>query len=597
MSWSNGSHATRKSKHSSKYEWQSEEQQNEKTATNFHRINPASPIESDLDSRIIENVEPESEGDIERLRELFGSEDDSTNSLSKPTSRLNPHEVWKKALSQLELQLPASTFNTWVRDTYVQAYEDGEFIICSNNAFVRDWLQNRLRQMIKRTLSRIVGRQVQVQFTVCPARVNDSSNVTDTPLYTLPIDIVSTSAEKKETRIEKNMQAQVHLPIAPVATSTTPNVFAINLTASAATVEERTGVNRSIDFEANHISRQPYGQTGLKLGYTFETLVVGKHNQLAGAAALSIVDNPGKRFNPLFVYGGVGLGKTHLLHAIGNKLHQRGHKTLYVTSEQFTNELISAIRSQGTDEFRNKYRELDLLLIDDIQFIGGKDSTQEEFFHTFNQLFNAGKQVVISSDKLPKAVPTLENRLRSRFEGGLQVDISLPDFETRVAILQAKARERSLDISLEVLKEIAGRVESNVRELEGTLNKLTIQAELFHSHLDVGMARNMLYDLTVQRTPCSPTQAIEIVAAHYRLTSEEITGSRRTKEVAHARQVTMYLLRAHHALSLPVIGRHLGGRDHTTIRHGIEKVETQLLKDDELRRELLLLREKIHNSL
>ncbi|MFN8439577.1 MAG: chromosomal replication initiator protein DnaA [Caldilineaceae bacterium] len=506
----------------------------------------------------------------DKAHELFAAFDnDDIADIAAPgrkAARMNPHEVWKKALSQLEMQLPASTFNTWVRDSFVQAYEDGEFIICSNNAYARDWLQNRLRQMIKRILSSIVGRQIQVQFTVQPQRLVDSKGVTNTPLYTI--------ANQEEP--EPKLSERESLPFSSMASI--PGNSPIH-TAGAHTV-----------------SRQPFAQTGLKPSYAFDTFVVGKHNQLASAAAMSIVDKPGKRFNPLFVYGGVGLGKTHLLHAVGNRLYQRGFKTLYCTSEQFTNDLITAIRNQSTDDFRNKYRELDVLLIDDIQFIGGKDSTQEEFFHTFNHLFNSGKQVVISSDKLPKSVPTLENRLRSRFEGGLQVDISQPDFETRVAILEAKARDRHFDISLEVLKEIAGRVESNVRELEGALNKLAIQAELFHSHLDVGMARHILQDLNPERKPCTPNQAIEIVARHYRLTADDLLGQRRTKEIAHARHVTMYLLRTIHHLSLPTIGQQLGGRDHTTISHGIEKVEKEQTKDELLRRELILLREKIHNT-
>ena len=544
----------------------------------LREINTA-PQETLKNNAIEANSAIETNNDIDELnalRTLLEDEQEEVEIVSTRATRLNPHELWQKALSQLEMQLPASTFNTWVRDTFVQAYEDGEFIICANNAFVRDWLQNRLRQMIKRTLSAIVGRQVQVQFTVCPPRVIDNQGVANTPLYTLPMQ--EQASENRQTS-ERRQASENRMVEESPARSAEPTANATEISANT-----------------QPLSRQPYAQTGLKSGYTFETLIVGKHNQLASAAAQSVVDKPGKRFNPLFVYGGVGLGKTHLLHAIGNKLYQRGFKTLYCTSEQFTNELISAIRSQSTDEFRNKYRELDLLLIDDIQFIGGKDSTQEEFFHTFNHLFSSGKQVVISSDKLPKAVPTLENRLRSRFEGGLQVDVTQPDFETRVAILEAKAHERHINISLDVLKEIAGRVESNVRELEGTLNKLAIQAELFHSHLDVGMARNILQDLTPERRPCAPDQAIELAARHYRLTVDDILGSRRTKEIAHARHIIMYLLRLHHGLSLPVIGQHLGGRDHTTISHGIEKIEKQIAKDDQLRRELMLLREKIHST-
>ena len=308
--------------------------------------------------------------------------------------------------------------------------------------------------------------------------------------------------------------------------------------------------------------------------FVFETFVVGKYNQLANAAAQAVANQPGREFNPLFIHGGVGLGKTHLLHAIANRARQLGWAARYCTSEHFTNDLISAIRTGETEAFRNRYREVDVLLIDDIQFIGGKESTQEEFFHTFNELHSLGRQIVISSDRPPKSLATLEERLRSRFAGGLQADISKPDYETRVAILQSKARRTDVFIHDDVLRLVAERVDSNVRELEGALKSLVMQAKLRDSSaLKLPLAEHMLDNLAPQRVPCAPALVIEIVAEHYRLPPEELTGKRRPKNIAHARQVAMYLLREENGLSLPVIGGHLGGRDHSTIRYGIGRVE------------------------
>lgn len=339
-----------------------------------------------------------------------------------------------------------------------------------------------------------------------------------------------------------------------------------------------------------------HNKSDLNTQHTFETFVVGNHNRLAHAAASAIAEDPCQSFNPLFIYGGVGLGKTHLLNAIGNRACQNGYRMRYCSSEQFTNDLISAILSQSTNEFREKYRQVDILLIDDTQFIGGKESTQEEFFHTFNHLHSAGRQVVLSSDRPPKALTTLEERLRSRFEGGLQTNISQPDFETRVAILQSKANKTNFAIPLDVLMLVAERVDSNIRELEGTLNRLVMQARLFESKLDLNLAENILRNLAPQRTPRSPSAVIQIVAEYFHLTSEDLTGRARTKEIAYARQISMYLLREENALSLPTIGDQLGGRDHSTVRYGVDKVANDLEKDEDLRREIMTLRDKIYSD-
>lgn len=478
----------------------------------------------------------------------------------------DPHAIWQMLLSELALQMPSATYSTWVRDTWVIAYEDGEFIIGLPNAYARDWLENRLRHKIKRVLSALIHRSVQVQFRVCPRTVSDSPNAAPTPLYQ-PHE--NESSAYTNTRTERTMPGREPAP-SPVAT---------NHSTQAQERSQETGM---------------VARSQLNSYYTFETFVVGSHNKLAHAAAEAIAERPGQSFNPLFVYGGVGLGKTHLLHAIGQRALQLGYRMLYCSSEQFTNELIGAIRNQNTDEFRNKYRQVDILLIDDIQFIAGKESTQEEFFHTFNYLHAGGRQVVLSSDRPPKALATLDDRLRSRFEGGLQTDISQPDFETRVAILQCKAKRMNANVDHSVLMMIAERVDSNIRELEGALNRLTIQARLVNSPLNLALATAIIDNLAPERSPCAPGALVRLVATHFQLKADDLTGRKRTKEIAHARQIAMFLLREEHALSLPAIGDQLGGRDHSTVRYGIEKVAADLNEDEALRQAITTLREKIY---
>lgn len=495
--------------------------------------------------------------------------------------RVDAVTVWQSALSELALQMPTATYETWVRDTSVIAYEDGEFIVGVPNAYARDWLANRLRTNIKRTLSKILCRSVQVTFRVRP-RPNPESEASEMP------PLYQTSNETGDERDEQtDSERQGTDPAHSIAHQAGSNRSAhpsMHAPGQSPTPGQDRGANR----------RPPVNSTPLNQRYTFDSFVVGNHNRLAHAAALSVADHPGQRFNPLFVYGGVGLGKTHLLHAIGNQMLTRRMQVLYCSSEQFTNDLITAIRNQSTEEFRNKYRQVDLLLIDDIQFIGGKESTQEEFFHTFNHLHAAGRQVVISSDRPPKEIATLEARLRSRFEGGLQADISQPDLETRVAILQSKAAAMNTSVPMEVLMLIAERVENNIRELEGALNRLIMQAPLYESGLNRQMAEEILNNLMPQRRPRDPSSIIRIVAEHFGLAEEDLTGRVRTKEIAGARQVAMYLLRQENELSLPNIGELLGGRDHSTIRYGVEKIENEMDEDEALRQDVVELRDKIY---
>jgi chromosomal replication initiator protein len=306
-----------------------------------------------------------------------------------------------------------------------------------------------------------------------------------------------------------------------------------------------------------------------------------------------VAEKPARAYNPLFLYGGVGLGKTHLLHAIGNACHADGLNVLYVSSEEFTNDMITAIRTHTTQAFREKYRSADVLLVDDIQFIAGKESTQEEFFHTFNTLHGQDKQIIVSSDRPPKSLVTLEERLRSRFEWGLSADIQAPDFETRLAILRSKAERTGRHISDEILESVAKQVHSNIRELEGALNRIIAFADLSGSALTPNLVELALSDLFPSRGNVEPAHVIDLVARKFNLTSEKLLGRDRTKDVAYPRQIAMYLLREE-TLSFPQIGEALGGRDHSTVMSAIKKITDQIKHDDRLQRDIASLKQQVH---
>lgn len=334
--------------------------------------------------------------------------------------------------------------------------------------------------------------------------------------------------------------------------------------------------------------------------YTFETFVVGSNNSFAHAAALAVAESPGTQYNPLFIYGGVGLGKTHLMQSIAHFILKKNKnmKVLYVTSEKFTNELIEALRTKKTMDFKEKYRNIDVLLIDDIQFIIGKESTQEEFFHTFNVLYENGKQVVISSDKPPKDFTNLEDRLRSRFSVGLPVDISSPDYETRMAILRKKQETENIKIPDEIMKYIATNVNSNIRALEGALNKVVAYSKLSNNPMTLETAEEILKDLINDHKENAVTipYIIEVISDHFGFQVEELTSQKRNKEIAYPRQIAMYLCRKMTDFSLQQIGKELGNRDHTTIRHGIEKITDDLKTNPSLQQTIDTLKKKISPS-
>jgi len=448
---------------------------------------------------------------------------------------MNAEQAWQAALGQLQMDMPKAAFDTWVRDTEVLSYEDGVFVIGVKNAYARDWLADRLAVTVQRILAGILDRTVEVRFVV----------------WQQPL----------ESEQEPATYSRAETP---------PNGGNGN-----GTVNTHSRLNRR---------------------YAFSNFVVGPSNRLAHAACMAVAENPAQAYNPLFLYGGVGLGKTHLLHAIGNHCADRGLTVLYVSSEEFTNDLINAIRRHTTQAFREKYRRIDVLLIDDIQFIAGKESTQEEFFHTFNTLHGQDKQIVMTSDRPPKAMVTLEERLRSRFEWGLTADIQPPDFETRLAILRYKAERAGYHLHDGALELIARRVNSNIRELEGALTRVVAFANLRGVPATAELVDVALSDLLPRRTEVEPEHIIRAVADSFGITVERMLSRERSRRVAVPRQVAMYLLREEANLSLPQIGEMLGGRDHTTVMYGCDKVADLLERDSRMRRQVLSLREQLYGE-
>ncbi len=438
--------------------------------------------------------------------------------------------IWQRVLDQLQMEMSRASFDTWVRDTKAITIEDDTLIVSVNNAYVRDWLDNRLNSTVKRILLGLLGRPLEVSFVI--------------------------GSGQKETE-----------DAAPAA----------------------AGADAAPDSRP-----APAPHPMLNPRYTFDTFVVGASNRLAHAACMAVAETPARAYNPLFLYGGVGLGKTHLLQAIGNACHRQGLKVLYVSSEEFTNDLINAIRTHTTPAFRDKYRSIDVLLVDDIQFIAGKESTQEEFFHTFNTLHGQEKQIVVTSDRPPKALVTLEERLRSRFEWGLTADIQPPDLETRLAILRYKAERSGIYAPDEVLDFIATHVQSNIRELEGALNRVSAYAQLSGMTMTRQLAETALIDLLPQRKDVQPERVLDIVCRTYNLSRERLLSTERSRPVALPRQIVMYLLRKEANLSLPQIGEILGGRDHTTVLYAIRKISDKLERDDRLRRQIVQIRQQIY---
>ena len=455
------------------------------------------------------------------------------------------NELWKAALGEIELQVSRANFKTWLQNTSIVDKKDGVVTIAVPNSFTKEWLENKYHKFILKSLRNLASEVKEVNYQI------------------------------KQNIIKEDFRGK--------------NIFK----------EEDRIIRKQLDFQELNVNTL----TNLNPRYTFDNFIVGPSNELAQAAALAVTKNLGKKYNPLFIYGGVGLGKTHLIQAIGNQVKKENQvkKVKYVTSERFTSEVISALRSgslrpNDIDDFKKRWREIDLLIIDDIQFLAGKEKTQEEFFYTFNALYDAGKQIVLSSDRPPKSIQTLEERLRSRFEGGMIADISYPDLETRIAILKSKAGEKSVVLSDEVFEYIAQNIKKNVRELEGALNRLiAANNQLNQKELNLNDVKKILN--SILNTPKKSTtlkNIIKAVAEFYDVSEKELLERSRKKEIVKPRQVIMYLLREELKSSFPFIGLKIGGRDHTTAIHACEKIRKEIELDSNLNDEINLIKEKLY---
>ncbi len=449
-------------------------------------------------------------------------------------------QIWSLALSEIEKDISKPSFETWLKTTRPVSINNDTIIIEVPNVFTKDWLESRYKDLIIKVLRQITSSNYDVNFVTSPF-----------------VDLEE-SAGQEQT-------------FSPPSSSTL--------------AAERRAPASSL-FNPNP-------------RYTFETFVVGDCNRLAHAAALAVAEAPSRAYNPLFIYGGVGLGKTHLLHAIGQHIIKKHNleRIFYFSSEKFTNEFINAIRDNKTVEFRNKYRNVDVLLIDDIQFLAGKEQTQEEFFHTFNALHENNRQIVISSDRPPKEIPTLEDRLRSRFEWGLITDIQPPDLETRIAILKKIVETKEIHIPDEILQYIATKIDNNIRELEGALIRILAYASLSKVSITMQLAEEALKNIiSVRKRNISVQEVIRTTAQHFNVTPEEIIAKKRTQHIALVRQAAMYLCRELTDLSLPRIGEEFGGRDHTTVLHACKKIEKDIQIDKDFKNKLEMIKQELlHN--
>jgi chromosomal replication initiator protein len=473
---------------------------------------------------------------------------------------MDQRQVWRATLGELEISLSQATFETWFRRTALMRVDEASstFVLGVASGFAKDWVEERYRSLIAQTIAKIVGYSV-----------------------TLTVEVVSEAELDEHGALGSRSKS-----LAPTSSLTTET-------------DAKTSGSTSRSGDAVRIvdASEPTRPTNLNARYTFATYVVGAGTRLAHAASQSVAERPGGAYNPLFLYGGTGLGKTHLLHAIGNAVMERSPKrrVLYITGEAFTNEFILGIQQGAADAFRSRFRKIDVLLIDDIQFIADKERTQEEFFHTFNALHSAGKQIVITSDRTPKEISLLEERLRSRFEWGLIADISSPDLETRIAILRSKAEESGVIVADDVVEQVARRVQSNVRELEGALTRLVAVGRLSGMPVTMELAARVLSEAVYPNPKriLEPEQVVAVVAEHFGLTVDQLRGPKRDREIVVPRQIAAYLSREETDASLVRIGGALGGRDHSTIIHGCAKIEREMSYDAELRREVALLREAL----
>ena len=459
--------------------------------------------------------------------------------------------IWGQVLDILEKEIVKPIFNTWIKSTIPLAITDSTFELGTPTQLSKDWIETRYLNKIQTAVQFVSQRPLEVKFII--------------------LDMPETAAAEPAP-----------LPQQPEAV---PPVLQINEVKSAPKL-----VSPAVDDVPCILNPK----------YVFETFVIGNSNRFAHAASLAVAEVPAKVYNPLFLYGGVGLGKTHLMHAIGHRIrqHHPNVKVLYISSEKFTNELINSIRDGNPESFRQKYRNIDVLLVDDIQFLSKKEHTQEEFFHTFNTLHEANKQIIISSDRPPREIPTLEDRLRSRFEWGLITDIQPPDLETRIAILRKKAILENLDVPNDVMVFIASRIDNNIRELEGALIRVMAYASLTNRQINLDLATEALKDIFPNGKPKRITidSIKEVVSAYFKIKVDELSAKKRTRNVAYPRQIAMYLSREMTDSSLPKIGEEFGGRDHTTVIHAHDKISRERSEDTKMQQTIIELIRRIESS-
>lgn len=477
-------------------------------------------------------------------------------------------QIWRAVLGEIELSLSRANFVTWFKDTFISLFDNNKVVVCVPSAFVKKWLEEKYHKNILSALENVTKQEIQEIIYKIELKKPDGQQ-NDNSFHTNNQSNQNNTNQKVE---EPKQEAKL-----------------LNFTNDS-------------EISSNQSSFSEGGQNkhGLNSKYIFENFIVGKGNELAHAACLAVVNNLGKSYNPLFIYGGVGLGKTHLLQAIGNAVAKKTDKILYCTSEKFTNHYIQAVKSGKAKEFKSLYRNVDLLLVDDIQFMGGKDGTQEEFFHTFNELQQNDKQIVLTSDRPPKAIPAIEKRLISRFESGMVADVGKPDIETKMAILEKKAIEKNFPLEREILVYISDHVQNNIRELEGALNKIIA----FHQFRGVAptlkSTKEILSDYisNIQSKSLTPKDIIEATAKFYNITYKDLIGESRKKELVWPRQIAIYLIREELNTSYPTIGDELGGRDHTTAMHSYNKISFEIKENgnEKVRQEIESIKQLLTNQ-
>lgn len=528
---------------------------------------------------------------------------------------MNAKQIWQATLERIQLRVSPAVFTTWFQGTTGLTFQEGLLIVRVSTPFAQTQLEGRFRDFVRSILSEVTGTVIDVHFEIAkgqsgPTIPSKFEGIFDTPKrsYRSVKERSSSGLRGKRNMETTETVATATNSLAPVApqanayrsTTNKPpqqDIFApMELPIPAESPNPPLFVKEPVQEATLPVSNGMSLEGSLNPRYTFDSFIVGRSNQLAHAASLAVSENPGRMYNPLFLYGGVGLGKTHLMHAIGHAGEKAGLYVLYTTSEKFTNEIINAIRFQKTEEFRAKYRQIDILLVDDIQFIAGKESTEEEFFHTFNSLHNACKQIVVTSDRPPKAINSLQDRLRSRFEWGLLADVQAPEYEHRLAILRSKADSLRFTIPAGVIEYIARPPCSSVRELEGALNRVIAYATLHDAPLTTALAAQALEHIyeTKPASTLTAGEVLEGVCRYYNIDVEHIRGKHRGRDVVWPRQVAMYLMRQETTTSLLQIGTALGGRDHTTIIHGWEKVQAEMTKNELVRQEIATILETLY---